>query len=51
MNPNELEISGPDPRPSPDLADAQDVLAWEEISAGRYMPRRIRGSLRGRVLG
>ena len=28
-----------------------DVLAWEQIEAGRYMPRRIRGSYRGRELG
>jgi hypothetical protein len=28
-----------------------DVLAWEQIEAGRYMPRRIRGSNRGRELG
>lgn len=27
------------------------IAAWEEIAAGRFMPRRIRGSLRGRVLG
>jgi hypothetical protein len=25
--------------------------AWEEIEAGRYQPRRIRGSCRGRELG
>jgi len=25
--------------------------AWEEIDVGRYMPRRIRGSFRGRALG
>jgi hypothetical protein len=25
--------------------------AWEEIEAGRFMPRRIRGSFRGRALG
>ena len=25
--------------------------AWEEIEAGRYMPRRIRGSFPGRELG
>jgi hypothetical protein len=24
---------------------------WEEIESGRYMPRRIRGSYRGRELG
>jgi hypothetical protein len=25
--------------------------AWEEIDTGRFMPRRIRGSYRGRALG
>lgn len=25
--------------------------AWEEIEAGRYMPRRVRGSCVGRALG
>lgn len=24
---------------------------WEEIEPGRYQPKRIRGSFRGRVLG
>ena len=28
-----------------------DVPAWELVEAGRYMPRRIRGSYRGRELG
>ena len=28
-----------------------DIRAWEEIEAGRFMPRRIRGSFRGRTLG
>jgi hypothetical protein len=28
-----------------------EPLAWEEIDAGRFMPRRIRGSYRGRALG
>ena len=28
-----------------------EVVAWEEIEAGRFMPRRIRGSFRGRTLG
>jgi hypothetical protein len=27
------------------------VPAWERLEAGRYMPRRIRGSFRGRALG
>jgi hypothetical protein len=30
---------------------ADPVTAWEEIESGRYMPRRIRGSFRGRALG
>jgi hypothetical protein len=25
--------------------------AWEEVAAGRYMPRRIKGSCKGRALG
>lgn len=28
-----------------------DAPAWEEIEAGRYMPRRIKGSYKGRALG
>jgi hypothetical protein len=32
-------------------AEAADPLAWEMIEPGRYMPRRVRGSYRGRVLG
>jgi hypothetical protein len=30
---------------------ADDVPAWELVEPGRYMPRRIRGSFRGRELG
>ena len=51
MNANEIGIAGPDGMPTPQTSDAGEVLAWEEISAGRYMPRRIRGSFKGRVLG
>ena len=53
MNPNELNIPGPDGTSDVQPADgaSQEVPAWEEISAGRHMPRRIRGSHRGRVLG
>jgi hypothetical protein len=28
-----------------------EVLAWEQVDAGRYMPRRIKGSCKGRALG
>lgn len=31
--------------------EAESVPAWEMIEAGRYMPRRIRGSFPGRALG
>jgi hypothetical protein len=31
--------------------ELDDVQAWEQIENGRYMPRRIRGSYRGRALG
>jgi hypothetical protein len=27
------------------------AAAWEEVAAGRYMPRRIKGSCKGRALG
>lgn len=38
---------------SPQPAISNDVRAWELIDpeAGRYLPRRIRGSFRGRALG
>jgi hypothetical protein len=38
------------PQISPD-AEARSPLPWEQIEAGRYMPRRIRGSFPGRELG
>ncbi len=28
-----------------------EVMAWEQIDTGRYMPRRIKGSCKGRALG
>ncbi|HVA47575.1 MAG TPA: hypothetical protein VNH11_14490 [Pirellulales bacterium] len=31
--------------------DAENYPAWEEIEAGRFMPRRVRGSCQGRALG
>jgi hypothetical protein len=38
-----------------ELAASQPIEAteapWEEIEPGRFMPRRIRGSFRGRALG
>jgi len=34
-----------------DDAGPGEVRAWEEIDTGRYMPRRTRGSYKGRALG
>ena len=31
--------------------DPAEVAAWTEIEAGRFMPRRVRGSFQGRALG
>lgn len=49
MNPNETQIGGPDTS----VVDSPEehAVAWEEIAPGRYMPRRVRGSCKGRVLG
>ena len=35
------------------LGDAgpDEAPAWEEVAAGRYMPRRVKGSCKGRALG
>jgi hypothetical protein len=33
------------------LSAEVEGVAWELVDAGRYMPRRIRGSFRGRELG
>jgi hypothetical protein len=35
----------------PTSTPANAAQAWEQIENGRYMPRRIRGSFRGRELG
>jgi hypothetical protein len=32
-------------------AGPAEVRAWEQVDTGRYMPRRIRGSCKGRALG
>jgi hypothetical protein len=34
-----------------DETAAGEFPAWEEIDTGRYMPRRIKGSCKGRALG
>jgi hypothetical protein len=32
-------------------ADPGEGPAWEEICPGRFMPRRVKGSYKGRALG
>jgi hypothetical protein len=32
-------------------AEQTEFPAWEEVEAGRFMPRRVRGSCQGRALG
>jgi hypothetical protein len=42
------------PEGAPHFVDepaADEVRAWEEVESGRYMPRRTRGSCKGRALG
>lgn len=38
-------LDGPPP------ADVANLAAWELVDVGRFRPRRIRGSFRGRELG
>jgi hypothetical protein len=48
------DARGPEAAQFPENLDpVEEVKAWELIDAdaGRYMPRRIRGSFRGRALG
>ena len=50
------DAKGPEAAQFPESLDqtpVEDLKAWELIDAdlGRYMPRRIRGSFRGRALG
>jgi hypothetical protein len=37
--------------PAPAETEPTESPAWEMIEPGRYRPRRIRGSYRGRELG
>jgi hypothetical protein len=48
------DVPGPDGATIAQLPGDSETLTpppWEEIDAGRYMPRRTRGSCRGRELG
>jgi hypothetical protein len=51
------DLSGPDSphfqlvQPDVPLVAGEPLAAWEEVEAGRFMPRRVRGSYQGRALG
>jgi hypothetical protein len=48
------DVKGPDGLSVPEVpgeTDASALQPWEQIEPGRFMPRRVRGSCRGRVLG
>jgi len=52
LNANQSHDDTLDPNAIPPLIGATgDSPAWEQIDIGRFQPRRIRGSLRGRELG
>lgn len=45
------KLSGPESPHFSTGEDAANDAAWTEVDEGRYMPRRVRGSFRGRALG
>jgi hypothetical protein len=51
MSKTKLSEREPLKAPIPPIAALVNAPAWEEIEAGRYMPRRTRGSFPGRELG
>ncbi|MEM7315745.1 MAG: hypothetical protein AAF497_21615 [Planctomycetota bacterium] len=50
--PNDPELSSDaSPHFSLEMGADKPHAAWEEVDAGRFMPRRVRGSCQGRALG
>ena len=45
------QLVGPDDLQFSIDGDMTGLAAWTEIEAGRFMPRRVRGSFQGRALG
>ena len=45
------QLIGPDALNFSLDGDSNEIAAWTEIEAGRFMPRRVRGSFQGRALG
>ena len=48
---NAENLIGPDSEHFALEGDGVGLAAWTEIEAGRFMPRRVRGSCQGRALG
>ena len=51
MKPSDKPIDAVEATPHFATEVESDPHAWEEIEPGRFMPRRVRGSYRGRALG
>jgi hypothetical protein len=51
MDASEQQLDDVDTAPHFAVEVESDSQAWEEIEPGRFMPRRVRGSYRGRALG
>jgi hypothetical protein len=47
----EEDLIGPESPHFSTAGDEAGLAAWTEIEAGRFMPRRVRGSYHGRALG
>jgi hypothetical protein len=45
------DLTGPEGPHFAPTDQAAQLEAWTEIDTGRFMPRRVRGSYLGRVLG
>ena len=45
------DLTGPDSPHFTTGDEAQNPAPWEEVDPGRFLPRRVRGSYRGRALG
>lgn len=51
QQPDQPDLSAPDAPHFSELDPQADVTGWQEVDAGRFMPRRTRGSCQGRALG
>lgn len=51
LEPNKENLMGPDSQQFSFDGVEEEAAAWTEIEAGRFMPRRVRGSCQGRALG